>query len=141
MAPVLLSYAELGERLQIKAESARKLAQRKRWHKVTANDGTTRIQVPEEELPAQDNDQGERATAALVYTRELETRIEGLNALVDTWKEQANAWHNQAVAADARASAADARADTAEAKASAAQTRADAAEARAQRPWWKRLAG
>ena len=50
METIALTYRELAERLGIKPESARKTAQRRRWHRTTANDGTTRIHVPVEAL-------------------------------------------------------------------------------------------
>ena len=45
-----LSYAELADALGIKVPSARKLAQRKRWQRTLANDGTARVTVPVEAL-------------------------------------------------------------------------------------------
>ena len=50
METIALTYRELAERLGIKPESARKTAQRRRWHRTTANDGTTRIHVPVEAI-------------------------------------------------------------------------------------------
>ena len=38
METIALTYRELAERLGIKPESARKTAQRRRWHRTTAND-------------------------------------------------------------------------------------------------------
>ena len=46
-----LTYRELAERLNVKLESARKMVQRKRWQRVTANDGTVRVIVPADALP------------------------------------------------------------------------------------------
>lgn len=51
MDTIALTYRELAERLGVKPESARKTAQRKRWHRSNANDGTTRVHVPLEALP------------------------------------------------------------------------------------------
>lgn len=41
-----LTYFELGARLGITAESARRLAQRRRWRRITGNDGRARVVVP-----------------------------------------------------------------------------------------------
>lgn len=95
----LLSYQELGDRLGIKADSARKLVTRNRWRKVTATNGTIKVHVPAEELPAPASDPH-------AYSRELEARIESLQALLaaetrraetaeaaaDDWKSQAEKW-------------------------------------------------
>jgi len=50
MDTIALTYRELADRLGIKPESARKTAQRKRWRRSTANDGTARVHVPLEAL-------------------------------------------------------------------------------------------
>jgi hypothetical protein len=143
MATVLLSYEELGDRLQIKAESARKLAVRKRWRKVTANDGTTRVHVPEEELPAPDTAKEEQAEAiaAALYTKELETQIAGLKALVAASDARADA---EARRGDAEAIARQSetrRADTEARRADAAETERDSLRAQAQRSWLRRMLG
>ncbi len=52
METVALTYKELADRLSIKVESARKTAQRKRWHRTTGNDGTIRIHVPLDAFPS-----------------------------------------------------------------------------------------
>lgn len=51
MDTIALTYRELAERLGVKPESARKTAQRKRWRRSIANDGTARVHVPLEALP------------------------------------------------------------------------------------------
>ena len=78
-----LTYRELAERLGVKLESARKSVQRKRWRKITGNDGTVRILVPVEALPlSMDKGSDSPGDSPAVYTRELETRIEGLHMLL-----------------------------------------------------------
>ena len=76
METIALTYRELAERLGIKPESARKTAQRRRWHRTTANDGTTRIHVPVEALGRPRDSTGDSPTTAV-----LEERIRGLEAL------------------------------------------------------------
>lgn len=111
METIALTYRELAERLGIKPESARKTAQRRRWHRTTANDGTTRIHVPVEVLdhPCDSTGDSPPDTAPAV----LEERIRGLEIL----------------AAELRAQNDDLRADR------------DRWAAYASRPWWRRLAG
>lgn len=118
MDTISLTYRELAERLAVKPESARKMVQRKRWQRVTGNDGQVRILVPVEALPpsrdeAPDSPPDSPGDSPAVYARELETRIEGLRMLLQ---------------AESR------RADTAEAD-------RDRWHALACRPWWRRLAG
>ena len=72
METIALTYRELAERLGIKPESARKTAQRRRWHRTTANDGTTRIHVPVEALGRPRDSTGDSPTTAV-----LEERIRG----------------------------------------------------------------
>jgi len=45
MSEDLLTYEELARRLNIKKESAKRLVQRKKWHRVLGNDGVTRVKV------------------------------------------------------------------------------------------------
>lgn len=109
-----LTYRELADRLGVKPESARKTVQRKRWQRVTGNDGTVRILVPVEALPpSRDAPPDSPGDSPAVYTRELETRIDGLRMLLQ---------------AESR------RADAAEAD-------RDRWHTMACRPWWRRLAG
>jgi hypothetical protein len=118
METVRLSYRELAERLGVKPESARKTAQRKRWKRDVANDGTARVHVPVELLPvpgdvARDVPPDVTRDVPPDHARELEIRIEGLRMLLQ---------------AESR------RADAAEAD-------RDRWHAMACRPWWRRLAG
>lgn len=52
MATVVLTYAELAERLGVKLPSARKMVQRHKWRRITGNDGLVRIEIPTDALPA-----------------------------------------------------------------------------------------
>lgn len=99
-----LTYRELADRLGVKLESARKTVQRKRWQKLTANDGTVRILVPVQSLPLPcDTPPDSPTDSPAVYIRELETRIEGLKSIVDAERRRAetaeadrDAWRAQA---------------------------------------------
>ena len=110
-----LTYRELAQRLDVKLESARKTVMRKRWQKITGNDGTVRIQVPIEALPLPvvsppDSPSDNQSDSPAVYTRELEVRIEGLHMLLAAesrraetaemqaghWQRQADHWQHQA---------------------------------------------
>lgn len=48
---IVLTYVELGERLNIKSASAKRLAQRRKWLRVLGNDGVARVRVPVDALP------------------------------------------------------------------------------------------
>jgi hypothetical protein len=94
-----LTYRELAERLNVKLESARKMVQRKRWQRVTANDGTVRVIVPADALPQSQGlppDTGsdspsDSSVDVAGMLQELETRIEVLKALVDAERRRADA--------------------------------------------------
>lgn len=109
-----MSYAEMAERLGIQVNSARKLTRRKKWHRTTGNDGTVRVHVPLDELPDRD-DTPPAPAGPTPETRIaiLETKIEGLTALVDAERGRADA----------------------------AERDRDAWKHQATRPWWKRLTG
>lgn len=114
MDTISLTYRELADRLGVKPESARKTVQRKRWQRVTGNDGTVRIAVPVDALPqSRDDAPDSPQDSPAVYARELEVRLEGLRMLLQAERR---------------------RADTAEAD-------RDRWHDLACRPWWRRLAG
>jgi len=111
METVALTYKELADRLSIKVESARKTAQRKRWHRTTGNDGTIRIHVPLDAFPTavgegdspMDRHRDSPANAVYVQLAKLEAEITGLKEVLqaernrtaaaeqdrDAWREQA----------------------------------------------------
>ena len=118
-----LTYKELADRLGVKIESARKQVQRKRWHRVTGNDGTVRIQVPVEELIASDkaDDAPQEKLVPEILLKALEVHIESLKEIVeserrraDTEALRADAEGNRALAESGRANAEGKRADAAE---------------------------
>lgn len=107
-----LTYKELAERLGVKLESARKTVLRKRWQKVTANDGTVRILVPVEALPRPSDNAGDSPSdghgdspsdSPSPDVLALEAQIDGLKALVvseqrraDAAEADRDAWRTQA---------------------------------------------
>lgn len=111
-----LTYKELAARLGVKQESARKTVQRKRWQRVTGNDGVVRIIVPVDALPQSvdsPDDSPKDSPSDSMTVRELQAKVEGLMQLIEAERHRATAaeqdrdrWHQLAV-----------------------------------RPWWKRLAG
>lgn len=113
-----LTYKELAVRLGVKQESARKTVQRKRWQRVTGNDGIVRVIVPVDALPQSmdklsDSHRDSHSDEGGAIIKELQAKIEGLMQVLDAERQRARAaeqdrdrWHDYAV-----------------------------------RPWWKRLAG
>lgn len=50
-ATIAMTYAELARRLSIKPASAKRLAQRNKWHRVIGNDGVALVHVPMSAVP------------------------------------------------------------------------------------------
>jgi len=127
-----LTYKELADRLGCKLESARKMVQRKKWHRVTGNDGTVRIQVPMEELPSRDKseDKPEEKLVPEILLKALEVQIDGLKEIVEAERKRAD---TEAARADAEGK----RADAENGRATAEGKRADAAEI--DRDEWREL--
>ena len=74
-----LTYRELADALGVKIDSARKTVQRRRWKKVTGNDGTVRVIVPVDYV---DRSMDSPTDSPTLNIRELEVRIEGLKDLL-----------------------------------------------------------
>lgn len=114
MDTVSLTYRELADRLGVKLESARKNVLRKKWQRVTGNDGTVRILVPLDAIPqSEDSPSDSQGDSPALNIRELQAKVEGLQELLAVERQRASAaeldrdrWHQLAI-----------------------------------RPWWKRLAG
>lgn len=51
-ATIAMTYAELARRLSIKPSSAKRLAQRHKWHRVIGNDRIALVHVPREAVPS-----------------------------------------------------------------------------------------
>lgn len=118
-----LTYKELADRLGCKLESARKMVQRKKWQRVTGNDGTVRIQVPMDELPSRDKyeDKPEEKLVPEILLKALEVQIDGLKELVEAERKRAE---TEALRADTEGK----RAEAEHGRANAEGKRADAAE-------------
>ncbi|SMD16428.1 hypothetical protein [Rhizobium sp. RU36D] len=127
-----LTYKELADRLGCKLESARKMVQRKKWQRVTGNDGTVRIQVPMEELPSRDmsEDKPQEKLVPEILLKALEVQIDGLKEIVESERKRAD---TEAARADAEAK----RAEAEHGRANAEGKRADAAET--DRDEWREL--
>lgn len=107
MEIVILTYKELAERLQIKPQSARKLAQRKKWMRSAGNDGTARVHVPLDVLPvSSDNGQDKTQDShedmshpihkMQIRIAVLETELKAATSIIDDLKKDRNAWRDQA---------------------------------------------
>ena len=137
MAILRLSYAELGARLGRSTDTARVLARRRGWQRVTGNNGRVAVMVDEAELAVAVGQLADNVVllgdlrAALVDARVAAARAEG------------------EAAGNRRAAAAEVAA--AEAKIAALRELADRERdisrelrvelVQARRPWWKRLIG
>lgn len=140
---LLLTYAELGDRLSIKPASAKRLAQRRKWHRIIGNDGAARIHVPLDVIPqrvtgddipdrpdviASDSDDKMSPPA------DLREKILYLEGLVEGLQKQIEAERNVASSERQRANAAEARAQDIFAD-------REAWKRQAQRSIWSRLFG
>jgi len=118
-----LTYKELAERLGVKLESARKTVLRKKWQKMTGNDGTIRILVPIEALARHDDspkDKPSDSPSDGLTVRELQAKVEALGELLAVERQRADAEMHRA---------------------DAAQLDRDRWHELAVKPWWKRLVG
>jgi len=116
MDTLSLTYKELAEKMGVKVDSARKTVMRKRWQRVTGNDGQVRVIVPIDALPkpmdgAPDSPADSHQDGLTV--RELQAKVEALGELLAVERRRADAaeldrdrWHAEAV-----------------------------------KPWWRKLAG
>lgn len=142
---VLLTYAELGDRLAIKPASAKRLAQRRKWHRVIGNDGSARIHVPLDAIPrlVTDDDLPDRPGVIISdgddkvsppHISELAKKISYLEGLVEGLQKQVEAEKDVASSERQRANAAEARAQD-------ISIDREAWKRQAQRSIWSRLFG
>jgi len=127
---LVLTYAELAERLKIKPASAKRLAQRRKWVRVIGNDGVARVRVPVGSLSrAVSDDVSSDVTGDMSPTvaPDLSSRVAHLEGLLEGLTGQVEAERRRAEAAEARIR--DVEGDR------------DAWRAQAQRSLWKRLFG
>ena len=123
---ILLTYAELAERLNIKPASAKKTVQRKRWRRDKGNDSLVRVHVPVDALPAPvahdvtpDSPQDKLAAQAEAVAV-LNERVKGLEGQLEAERR---------------------RADAADARRNDLEKERDAWRAQAQRSLWSKLFG
>jgi len=115
MSTEYLTYRELADRLGIKIDSARKTVQRKRWQRVTGNDGVVRVLVPIDSIPVSVSPADTAIDNPIdsPTVKELLSRIDALSDLLATER----------------------------LRTAAAELDRDRWHAYAVRPWWKRLIG
>lgn len=131
---VVLTYAELAQRLSIKPASAKRLAQRRKWNRVVGNDGIARVHVPLSAVPGDvpddvPGDVSDDVTPSVSppVTPDLSSHVAHLEGLVEGLRGQLEAEQRRADAAETRAR--DIAADR------------DAWRQQAQRSLWSRLFG
>ena len=149
---IAMTYADLAQRLSIKPASAKRLAQRRKWHRVIGNDGVAIVHVPVDAVPndvAPDviRDITDDVTNDIIpevsppVTPDLTREIAHLEGLVEGLRGQAEADRRRADAADKRADAAERRADAAEARVLDIAADRDAWKRQGQRSLWARWFG
>lgn len=134
---VVLTYAELAERLSIKPASAKRLAQRRKWKRIVGNDGVAHVHVPLSAVPGYvpgdvtddaNPDTSPPASPALVaHIAYQDGLIQGMTERIEAEQQRADAEQRRADAAEVRAK--DLAADR------------DAWRQQAQRSLWSRLFG
>lgn len=101
MSDLFLTYAELAAKLGIKAESAKRLSQRRKWARVVGNDGLSRVRVPREAVTS-DVTGVITPDSVTPITPDLSSRVAQLEGLVEGLKGQLEAEKKRADAAEAR---------------------------------------
>lgn len=149
-----LTYSEIADRLGIKLPSARRLVLRRKWHKITGNDGTVRVRVPADFFSVRGQDSTSNVTTDIAtdistdVSHDLVARVAHLEGLLTGLQGQLNAERGRADAERARADAMREvvdgqakRAETAEARLQTAETELVLLRAEAKRSWLARLLG
>jgi hypothetical protein len=138
---IVLTYAELAQRLAIKPASAKRLAQRRKWKRVVGNDGVARVHVPLSSVPsdvANDvaNDVPGDVSLAVSppVSPDLSSHVAYLDGIIESLRGQLEAEQQ-------RAEAEQRRADAAESRVSDIAADRDAWRQQAQRSLWSRLFG
>lgn len=147
-----LTYPEIADRLGIKLPSARRLVLRRKWHKITGNDGAVRVRVPADFFSVREQaspsdvgtvigtDVGSDASRDLVArVAHLEGLLTGLQGQLDAERGRAEAERDRADAMREVAAGQAKRAETAEARLQAAETELALLRAEAKRSWLARL--
>lgn len=99
-----LTYREMADRMGIKLDSARRLTLRRKWQKTMGNDGAVRVMVPSEALERPTDVEtdsppvigtdivGDDTPVIRAPSQvELQLRIEGLKAIVESERRRADA--------------------------------------------------
>lgn len=148
-ATIAMTYAELAGRLSIKPESAKRLAQRRKWHRVIGNDGIALVHVPvaaarrnvpddvtPDATPDATPDVAPDTSPPVItpVTPDLAPRVAHLEGLLEGMREQIEAERG-------RADAERGRADAAEARVADIAADRDAWRRQAQRSFWSQLFG
>lgn len=134
---VVLTYAELAQRLAIKPASAKRLAQRRKWVRVVGNDGIARVHAPLSAVPGDvpsDVTDDANPPVSPPVAPELVAHIAYLDGIIEGMR-------GQLEAAQQRAEAEEHRADAAEVRAKDIAADRDAWRQQAQRSLWSRLFG
>lgn len=142
---ILLTYAELADRLSIKSASAKRLAQRRNWHRVIGNDRIARVHVPLSYVARDVTDDIARDVTDDVSSfvpddlspsviSELSARVAYLEGVVEGLRGQLEAEQKCAAAKKQRAEVAEARVEDIAAD-------REAWRRQAQRSIWSRLFG
>lgn len=138
---VVMTYAELADKLKIKPASAKRLVQRRKWHRVIGNDGVTRVHVPpsvgtktiiDDVTPDIPDDVIEDKSTHV--TPDLSSRVAYLEGVIEGLQAQVEAERNRAIAENQRA-------NTAEARVQDISEDREAWKRQAQRSLWSRLFG
>lgn len=143
-ATIAMTYAELAKRLSIKPESAKRMAQRRKWHRVIGNDGIALVHVPasvaRRNVPDDvTHDVAPDASPLVIapVTPDLAPRVAHLEGLLEGMREQIEAERGRADAEKGRADAAEARITDIAADRDAWRGQAQ----RSQRSLWSRMFG
>lgn len=138
---VLLTYAELAQQLRIKIPSAKRLSQRRKWHRVIGNDGVARVHVPVSTVTqdvsddvAPDRGSDVASDVSLPVAADLSHLVARLEGVVEGLQRQIEAEQKRATAEQQRADAAEARVQDISAD-------REAWKRQAQRSIWSRLFG
>ncbi len=138
---IVLTYAELAQRLSIKTASAKRLTQRRKWKRVVGNDGIARVHVPLSAVPSDvaddvSGDVSDVVTHAVSspVAPDLSSHVAYLDGVIEGLRGQLEAEQQ-------RAEAEQRRADLAEARAKDIAADRDAWRQQAQRSLWSRLFG
>lgn len=93
MTSIVVTYRELGKRLGLSPEAARKRAKARGWRVVAGNDGRARVQVSDADLVAEDGrspagDRPEKSGASGGDVRGVEALLASKDALAEELRER-----------------------------------------------------